>query len=214
MKNSPLVVLSLLVLMFCGAIYSRQSVLADRLDALERREPAPSRALAAPASAPGEGDRALTSPSAAAPTAIASAPAPCPAPAALPAAFSTEQREAIAKEVERQLQARAPSLSAFTREEPLAVMEKELGLNPAQIVRVAELLKRRDEERSRLSESGGFQGAPEEFPKRSMELEEKYDEAVRGELDFGQRQKYARLKEEGRLNGGIVFRVQLSAEQK
>ena len=210
MKNSPLVVLSLLVLMFCGAIYSRQSVLADRLDALERREPAPSRALAAPASAPGEGDRALTSPSAAAPTAIA----PAPAPAALPAAFSTEQREAIAKEVERQLQARAPSLSAFTREEPLAVMEKELGLNPAQIVRVAELLKRRDEERSRLSESGGFQGAPEEFPKRSMELEEKYDEAVRGELDFGQRQKYARLKEEGRLNGGIVFRVQLSAEQK
>ena len=210
MKNSPLVVLSLLVLMFCGAIYSRQSVLADRLDALERREPAPSRALAAPASAPGEGDRALTSPSAAAPTAIA----PAPAPAALPAAFSTEQREAIAKEVERQLQARAPSLSAFTREEPLAVMEKELGLNPAQIVRVAELLKRRDEERSRLSESGGFQGAPEEFPKRSMELEEKYDEAVRGELDFGQRQKFAWVKEYGRLNGGIVFRVQLSAEQK
>ena len=79
---------------------------------------------------------------------------------------------------------------------------------------VAELLRRRDEERLRLAESGDFKDVPGEHVKRSAELEEKYDDAIRGELDFAQRQKYAKLKEEGRLNGGFVFRARLSGERK
>jgi hypothetical protein len=215
MKNAGLGVLALLFLAGGMVLYRQQAALAERLDALERRplalpkpaalpfqpreeaDPGPS-----PAGAPRESSRASTAPSAAVP------------PPAVAEAFAPAQREAIAREVERQVERRSPGVNFASPEDPVALMEKELGLSPAQKIRIAELWARREEEQRKLFQGDAFTGGPAEHLQRIHELEERYETAIKRELDFSQQEKYAQLKKDGRLMPGVVFRVHLSDPAK
>ncbi len=201
--------LGLIFLLTCAALYTRQSALADRLEALERRSAAAPRTVVVPPPAlPRADEEHRPSPRVEAPRQAVAGPAPAAPPS------GDVLREAVAREVERQMEARRPSIATFSSpEDPLAMLEKELGLSPAQKIRIAELWKRREEDQRKLFEGGALKGGPGEHFKKVQELEEKYETAVNLELDFTQQERYAQLKKEGRLHNGVVFRVQVGAEK-
>ena len=210
MKNALWGVVGLALLLAVVAQYRRQEALAERLDALERRAPPTAHApVPAPAVEPERPIESAPAPAVATPLERTPAAARTPAVDVLTPA----QREAIAKEVERQVEKRGPSIGAVHRfEEPMVVMERELGLSPAQKVRIEELFKRREEEQRKFFEEG-FKGGPGAHAKAVQELEERYDTAIRQHLDFSQQQKYEELKKDGRLMSGVVFRVQLGSDK-
>lgn len=194
------------------ALANRQRQLAERVELLERRPPTP------PAEAPVGVEAPATRPAAALerpaslPPSEPSRPAPVvPAPAA--EAFTPAQRAELAKEVERALRERGgPTIGWGALEDPMAVMEKELGLSPAQKLRVQALWKRRDAELMKGVDEG-FQGNPGEHFKKLKEVEERYDEEIKRELDFAQREKYDALKKEGKLQPGVLIRVEVDEKK-
>jgi hypothetical protein len=216
MKNALLGAVALVLLLAAAALYRRQEALAERLDVLERRGVPTARAIA-PVAAEAEPERRVEPVRAAAtPSAPERTPAPArptPPPAAVVDAFTPAQHDAIGREVERQLRARPAALGFQTPEDPLEVMEKELGLSPAQKLRIAELFKAREEEQRKLL-ADGFKGGPAEHMKAVQELEARHETAIQQQLDFAQQQKYEQLKKDGRLVPGVVFRVQLKADAK
>jgi hypothetical protein len=122
----------------------------------------------------------------------------------------------VAKEVERQLKDRGPGGfigGAIRMEDPITVMEKELGLTPQQKLRIADLWKRRDDELMKMVETApGVEGF-REHAKKLQETETRYDTEIKRELDFAQAQKYDDLRKQGKLMGGNVV-IQLQLEDK
>ena len=117
--------------------------------------------------------------------------------------LTAEQQAAVAHEVERILKERRPSMPVvFESEDPLEVLEKELGLTPGQKLRIAEIFKHRDEELRLLPENH----SPQELSKLFPEIEERYEQATLRELDVVQQKKYEELQKAGKLLGrGTTF---------
>lgn len=212
MKNSLLIAGMAVLALVCGVLFGRLGAISERLEALERRGLGQRTAsTSTPPSVVPEApsvEAALRSetarPMVVAPPIGAAAPSPAvpPAPTAL--------QDAVAKEVERQLQARGPSIAFSGPQDPLTVLEKELGLSPAQKIRIGELFQQRDEEQRKLFEKGG----PPQHLKALPELEARYEAEILRELDYAQQQKYEQLKKDGKLQQGVVFRVQISGDAR
>ena len=196
----------------CVLLLQRQRDLEERIARLEKRPaPAPRAASGAPeAELPPTPAVRPSLPPPAEPARSASVPAPPAEPPVSPAV-----QDAVAREVERQLKERGGGgflAGAVRMEDPITRMEKELGLTPAQKVRVADLWKRRDEELLKTAETApGVEGF-REHAKKLQEIEARYDAEIKRELDFTQAQKYDDLRRQGKLMGGVM--IQLHLEDK
>lgn len=126
--------------------------------------------------------------------------------------LAPDVQAAVAREVERILQERGPILPmVHNSKEPIEVMEEELGLTPGQKLRIAELIKQRDEEMKALAEKH----PPQEVMKLFPEVEERYEQAILRELDVTQQKKYLELQKSGRFLGpGHVFFFSAGGEKK
>lgn len=131
-------------------------------------------------------------------------------------------REAIEREVEKRLAEREKNRGAgvfsqgegvlLKMEEPIAVLERELALTPAQKERIAAIWKRRDEELREQAENGSH---GREMMKRFIEIQERYDEEVKRELDVAQQRKFDELQKSGRLmGGGVMFAFKGEPDKK
>lgn len=206
----PLVVALALGVMVLS-MAERQRALEERIAQLERRPTSAPKAVAAspaePAAAIPDAPAPVTAPRPVAEPAVSPTP-----PAALePLAPAVQQ--AVAKEVERQLKERRPGVfaEAIRMEDPLTLMEKELGLSPSQKLRIGELWKKRDAEMMKQVE--GNLGNLEAM-KKVKEFEERYDLEIKRELDFAQQEKYDALKKQGRLHGGVVVQIEMTTDKK
>lgn len=141
------------------------------------------------------------------PVAAEKAPIPSTTPALPP-----DVQAAVAREVERILQERGPILPmVHNSKEPIEVMEEELGLTPGQKLRIAELIKQRDEEMKALAEKH----PPQEVMKRFPEVEERYEQTILRELDVAQQKKYLELQKTGKFLGpGHVFFFSAGVEER
>jgi hypothetical protein len=124
-------------------------------------------------------------------------------------ALTPAQKAAVAREVERQLKEQGAAGHKFPRpmtaDQLLAMLEKELGLSESQKTRISEIWKQRDAEMRKMVDGGEFPP-----PKKLMEVQDRYHEAVKRELDIAQQQKYDDLKKQGKLMGGgmvVAFEV-------
>lgn len=124
-------------------------------------------------------------------------------------ALTPAQKAAVAREVERQLKEQGAAGHKFPRpmtaDQLLSMLEKELGLSESQKTRISEIWKQRDAEMRKMVEGGEFPP-----PKKLMEVQDRYHEAVKRELDIAQQQKYDDLKKQGKLMGGgmvVAFEV-------
>ncbi len=119
-----------------------------------------------------------------------------------PSVLTAEQQAAVSREVERILNERMASLPTyFEAGDPLEVLEKELGLTPAQKLRIGKLFDERDAEIRPREESTSLHDLSE-----VSKIYERYEEAILRELDLFQQEKYKELQEAGKLLGrGSVF---------
>ncbi|HYE98874.1 MAG TPA: hypothetical protein VEJ18_08185, partial [Planctomycetota bacterium] len=122
--------------------------------------------------------------------------------------FTPAQREAVAREVERALKERGPAPPAWPRVDVPSLLEKELGLSPAQKLKVEELWKRRDEDLMKVAREGPGEGGFAELSRKIQAVEARYDELIKRELDFTQATAYDRLKKEGRLHGAVMIQLE------
>jgi hypothetical protein len=194
------------------ALLSRQAALDARLDVLERRRP-PS-----PAAPVRSAEEVPVDPRVDVPASRNAPPreGPAAAPPREPEAFTPAQRAAVSREVERALRERRGSLAAHAfppvTDVP-SLLEKELGLSPAQKLKIEELWKRREEELMKLAGSGPGEGGFQDFPRKIQAAEARWDETIKRELDFAQGQTYDRLRKEGRLHAGVMIQVDFAKEK-
>ncbi len=140
---------------------------------------------------------------------------PAPAPTEAQPALTPDQEKAVAKLVERVFKEKYPHLAGEgNAEDQLALLEKELGLDPGQKARIAELWKRMEEEEQALGEElgremqagkGNFMDAMPKF----AELAKRYDELVKKELSIPQQAKYAELQKAGKIPGPNNLKVMI-----
>ena len=122
------------------------------------------------------------------------------------------QEQAVAQSVEKILKEKYGHLPKAEVHEPLeTVLERELNLTATQKERIADLLKKKQEE-SRTSFKGGnpFSGANLQ---RAFELDAKYEKLIKDELDAPQQAKYDQLKKDGKIGGGITIQIDAGGDE-
>ena len=104
-----------------------------------------------------------------------------------------------------------PALSFHKMEDPIAVMERELGLSPNQKMTIGDLWKKREEEMMKSMNDAKMN----EMAEKMKAIDERYDAAIKQNLDLGQQAKYDTLKKDGKLHGGsgVVFSVDMKTEK-
>jgi len=115
--------------------------------------------------------------------------------------------EAVARAVDRILKEKYRHLATVPNPDDLEkVLEKELNLTASQKVRIAELLKQKKEEITKAftAEEGLLSGSS---LKKGMEIERRYETAIKNELDSAQQAKYEQLKKDGKIPQGLVVTV-------
>lgn len=202
-------------------LFQRQQALTDRLGELEVKlavaksvrpaEPVPEAASIPAPPMPIAAPQAVELPRPVAEPDLRRPAAPSVAPEALPPGVQA----AVAKEVDRLMKERGGMwLDSAAMQDPIALMEKELGLSPAQKLRIQDYWKRRDDAILKLA-GDGFKN-PGEHLRKATEIEEEYETAVKRELDFSQQEKYDALKREGKLINarGAVIRLNVQKVEK
>lgn len=122
-------------------------------------------------------------------------------------ALTPAQEQAVARAVDRILKDKYGHLPKIPNpEEVEKTLEKELGLSASQKARISELLKRKREELRALFE--GEDAAKGPPLKKGMEIERRYDAAIKNELDATQQAKYDQLKKDGKIPAGLVVQIQ------
>lgn len=135
---------------------------------------------------------------------------PAPAPAAKTVdgiTLTPGMEEAVARAVDRILKEKYAHLPNTSKQEDLEkVLEKELSLTASQKVRIAELLKQKGEELNKVftSDEGILSGTS---LKKGMEIERRYETAIKNELDSAQQAKYEQLKKDGKIPQGVSVTV-------
>ena len=121
------------------------------------------------------------------------------------------QDQAVARAVDRILKEKYGHLPKLANPEDLEkTLEKELNLTASQKARIAELLKQKREEMRAVFEGDNPMGGSS--IKKGMEIERRYEAAIKNELDANQQAKYDQLKKEGKIAQGLV--VQIEADDK
>jgi len=122
-------------------------------------------------------------------------------------ALTPAMEEAVARAVDRILKEKYAHLPKTSNPEDLEkVLEKELNLTASQKVRIAELLKQKSEELTKVftSDEGILSG---NSLKKGMEIERRYETAIKNELDSAQQAKYEQLKKDGKIPQGVTVTV-------
>jgi hypothetical protein len=119
-------------------------------------------------------------------------------------------RADIAREVDAILKEKYGHLPQFDMADPLVVMERELNLSPSQKVRIGELFKQKQEEMIKAHDDSKM---GEAF-KKMREIDQRYEELVKAELDVAQQQKYEELKKNGKLMPGLMIKIGAKADDK
>ena len=122
-------------------------------------------------------------------------------------ALTQGMEEAISRAVDRILKEKYAHLPKTSNPEDLEkVLEKELNLTASQKVRIAELLKQKAEELTKVftSDEGILSG---NSLKKGMEIERRYEAAIKNELDSAQQAKYEQLKKDGKIPQGVSVTV-------
>ncbi len=147
------------------------------------------------------------------------APAPVVSGAARSGAESKPEitpamKAALAAEVERHMKEKygdLPHIAFHTMDDPITVMEKELTLTPNQKMAIGDLWKKREQELMKAFEEHKMS----ELGEKAKEIEERYDAAIKQQLDITQQGKYDQLKKDGKLNGGgVVFQMDVKSTEK
>jgi hypothetical protein len=129
------------------------------------------------------------------------------------AELSPAVKAAMAKEVDRLMKEKygdLPAMNFRKMEDPITVMERELGLSPNQKMAIADLWKKREEEMMKSMNDSKMN----EMAEKMKEIEGRYDAAIKQQLDLGQQAKYDGLKKDGKLHGGgVVFSVEMKSEK-
>jgi hypothetical protein len=122
-------------------------------------------------------------------------------------ALTAAQEQAVARAVDRILKDKYGHLPKIANPEDLEkTLEKELALSASQKARISDLLKRKREELRALFEGDeAGKGLP---VKKGMEIERRYDAAIKNELDATQQAKYDQLKKEGKIPAGLVVQIE------
>jgi hypothetical protein len=145
------------------------------------------------------------------PTAPSGTPSEPEAKMSESAALTPAFEEAVARAVDRILKEKYGHLPKIPNPEDLEkVLEKELNLTASQKVRIAELLKQKRAELGKLftEDEGGLSGSA---LKKGMEIERRYEAAIKNELDSAQQAKYEQLKKDGKIPQGVVVTVDAEA---
>ncbi len=117
------------------------------------------------------------------------------------------QEQAVAQAVDRILKEKYGHLPKFGKPEDLEkVLAKELNLTESQKARIAEILKRKREELRALFE--GKDPMAGSTLQKGLEIEKRYDSAIRNELDAAQQAKYDQLKKEGKIPAGLSVQIE------
>jgi hypothetical protein len=126
------------------------------------------------------------------------------------AEVSPALKSMIAAEVDRAVKEKVGDLPRITRmEDPMAVMEKELGLSPNQKMEIGALWQKREDEMKKTLHDAKMA----DMPDKMKELETRYDGLIKSHLDLGQQAKYDALKKDGKLmGGGVVFHMEVKEE--
>lgn len=123
------------------------------------------------------------------------------------AALTPAQEQAVAQAVDRILKEKYAHLPKFGKPEDLEkTLAKELNLTESQKARIAEILKRKREELRALFEGEDATKGPP--LKKGMEIERRYDAAIKNELDATQQAKYDQLKKEGKIPAGLSVQIE------
>lgn len=130
------------------------------------------------------------------------------------ATLPADVRAAIAKEVEEQLKksgAGSVHMSIDPFQDPMTVMEKELALSPSQKIRIQELLKRKQDENMAVMDSDLKM---KEKMDKHQEIDRRYEELIKRELDTEQQKKYEELVKSGQLMTGTVIKFGVKKDDK
>jgi hypothetical protein len=122
-------------------------------------------------------------------------------------ALTPSQEQAVARAVDRILKEKYGHLPKVANPEDIEkTLEKELSLSASQKARISDLLKQKREELRALFEGDeAGKGLP---VKKGMEIERRYDAAIKNELDATQQAKYDQLKKEGKIPAGLVVQIE------
>ena len=144
-------------------------------------------------------------------------PAKAPTPSAplstLPAEktwISSDLEQSVARHVDRILAEKYGHLPKAKTEDLEKVLERELNLTPSQKERISALLKKKREESNTVfSGKNPFSG---NVLQKAMELDAKYETAIKNELDATQQAKYDQLKKDGKINSGIMIQIEANGD--
>lgn len=130
------------------------------------------------------------------------------------ATLPPDLKAAIAKEVEEQIKKSGSGnvhMSFDPFQDPMTVMEKELNLSPSQKIRIQELLKKKQEENMKVIDEDIKM---KEKMEKHDEIDRRYEELIKRELDLEQQKKYEELKKSGRLMTGTVIKFGVKKEEE
>ena len=128
------------------------------------------------------------------------------------AELTSAQEEAVARSVDRILKEKYGHLPKMANPEDLEkTLEKELNLTASQKARISILL---DQKRAEMHEVfTGDNPLSGTNLKKGMEIENKYDAAIKRELDTTQAAKYEQLKKDGRIGQGIMVQIETKDQE-
>jgi hypothetical protein len=118
----------------------------------------------------------------------------------------------VARHVDRIVAEKYGHLPKSPKSEDLEkTLERELHLTASQKERIAALLKTKREESSAIFKGvNPFSG---KALQKAMELEAKYDQLIKNELDVTQQAKYDQLKKDGKINAGISIQIEADGNE-
>jgi hypothetical protein len=128
------------------------------------------------------------------------------------AILSPAQEQAVARSVDRILEEKYGHLPKVHKPEDMEKMlERELNLTASQKERIAALFAKKREESSEIFKGQNpFSG---KVLGKAMELDQKYENLVKAELDNTQQAKYDQLKKEGKINNGISIQIEAGGDE-
>ena len=211
--NRPRIAITLLsvallaVFILQAVLFRRIQQLEERLDTRQeearRRPPVRGTERASVPAPPGPGfpERGALSVMTTEPAPAAETPEPSTPAAAPDAPLPRNEVEQLVRRMIREEREKSPLGRGmnFTMEDPMKVMERELKLSPAQILRIKEHRKARRESFMQLDRDTSLQSDLKGYAKRFKDAEEAYHDAVKRELDFSQQKKYEDLRKSGKL---------------
>ena len=126
--------------------------------------------------------------------------------------LSPAQEQAVARSVDRILEEKYGHLPKVHKPEDMEKMlERELSLTASQKERITALFAKKREESSEIFKGQNpFSG---KVLQKAMELDSKYENLVKNELDATQQAKYDQLKKDGKINNGISIQIEAGGDE-